>query len=274
MSLSKENLLKILDDKYVRLHSKVLDDGNGNLKQFFILEKKEKLLVLIKGIFIVIIFAYFFYRSIWAITFLLPLAWGYQKMSYEQLRLLKQEELCLRFKEMIEIVAGNLRAGYSVENAFLETGKEMRMNHPVLSPVNSMLSYIKKGLENNIPLEERLREAGKISGLNEVTEFAEVFSVAKLSGGNVIELINQFSVMIGDKIETEKEIKVALTARRGEQNIMNMVPFAILFYLEISSPGYFSSLYHNLSGIIVMTICMGIYLTAYSMSVKMLKIEV
>jgi tight adherence protein B len=137
-----------------------------------------------------------------------------------------------------------------------------------------MLAFLRRGLENNVPLDVRLKEAGKISEVAEIGEFAEVFAVAKHSGGNMIDSIGQFVAMIGDKIETEKEIKVTLSARRGEQRIMNLVPFGILLYLDLSSPGFFASLYHNIAGVVIMSVCLVVYLAAYSLSRKMLRIEV
>lgn len=244
------------------------------VKEFYHEGKKEKLLMWLGGIAVVFIFAYFFYRSVWAVFALIPLAFAYRKASEERLRQSKREDLLGRFKEMIEMVSGNLRAGYSVENAFIETGKEMSRLMNIESPAIRMLSFIKKGLDNNIPLDRRLKEAGEISEINDIIEFAQVFGVAKESGGNMIDSIGQFAVMIGDKIETEKEINVSLSAKRGEQKIMNIVPFIILFYLDITSPGFFSSLYHNLTGMIIMTACMLLYLCAYGLSVKMLKIEI
>ena len=236
--------------------------------------KKEIFLQWFGGFLVVIVFAYFFYRSVWAVIVLLPVVFLYRKMAIEKLKISKREELLYRFKEIIEIVAGNLRAGYSVENAFIETGKEILRLHHAGSLAGRFMAFIKRGLENNIPLEERLKEAGEISGINEITEFAAVFNVAKNSGGNIIDCISQFTIMISDKIETEKEINVILSARRGEQKIMNLVPFIILFYLDITSPDFFSALYHNLVGISVMTVCLGLYLAAYGLSVKMLRIEV
>lgn len=244
------------------------------MKKFYRDEKKEKLLMWLSGIVLVFFFAYFFYRSFVAVLALTPLLFVYRKIAAERLRQSKREELVVRFKEIIEIVAGNLRAGYSVENAFIEAGKEMSRLLNAESPAIRMLSFIKRGLDNNIPLDARLKEAGEISGINDIIEFADVFGVAKESGGNMIDSIGQFANMIGDKIETEKEIKVALSARRGEQKIMNIVPFIILFYLDITSPGFISSLYHNLTGVTVMTICLLLYLCAYGLSVKMLKIEI
>ncbi|MCL2253032.1 MAG: type II secretion system protein F [Lachnospiraceae bacterium] len=244
------------------------------MKQFYVLEQKEIILIWLKGIGIVLIFAYFFYRSLFAIIFLLPLLLGYGKIAKKNIILAKRDELRSKFKDMIEMVAGNLQAGYSVENSFAETEKEFARIYSKESAVMKMFSFIKKGLENNIPLDERLKEAGKISNLHEIAEFADVFAVAKNSGGNMVDSISQFSDMIGGKIETEKEISVVLSARRSEQKIMNLVPFVILLYLDITSPNFFSSLYHNLTGIIIMTVCMVIYMTAYSLSVKLLEIEV
>ncbi|MDR2547268.1 MAG: hypothetical protein LBC96_07145 [Lachnospiraceae bacterium] len=236
--------------------------------------QKEMMLMWLQGLGVVILFSYFFFRSPWALPFLLPLAYGYVKVAKGKLRQVKQDELRFCFKEAIEIVAGNLKAGYAVENAFLEARLEVGRQRRSDSPIMLMLTYIKKGIENNIPLEERLKKAEKSSGVAEVTEFAEVFAVAKQSGGNVIDLIGQYATMIGDKIETEKEINVAISARRGEQRIMNLVPFAILFYIDISSPGFFASLYHNPAGIAIMTVCMAIYLGAYSLSIRMMRIEI
>jgi tight adherence protein B len=248
------------------------------MNQFYHINFKEIISIYLQGVAVVALFAYFFYRSLWATIFLIPLLFLYRKDAIIQRVSTKREEMRLQFKEVIAIVAGNLQAGYAVENAFLEAEKEMvRMygqRQSTEAPAIRMLAFLRRGIENNVPLDIRLKEAGKISEITEISEFAEVFAVAKHSGGNMIDSIGQFVVMIGDKIETEKEIKVTLSARRGEQRIMNVVPFAILLYLDVSSPGFFSSLYHNLAGVVIMSACMFVYLTAYLMSRKMLRIEV
>jgi len=248
--------------------------GEGVIVNFYQFEKKDVFMQWFGGFLVVIVFAYFFYRSVWAVGLLLPMVFVYRKLAIERQCISKREELLYRFKEIIEIVAGNLRAGYSVENAFVETGKEILRLHHAGSPAGRFMAFMKRGIENNIPLEERLKEAGEISGIHEISEFAAVFNVAKHSGGNMIDCIGQFAIMISDKIETEKEINVILSARKGEQKIMNLVPFIILFYLDITSPDFFSTLYHNLIGITVMTVCMGLYLAAYGLSIKMLQIEI
>ena len=69
-------------------------------------------------------------------------------------------------------------------------------------------------------------------------------------------------------METEKEIEVLLSARKLEQKIMNAMPFLIMLYVNLTSPGYFDKLYHSLAGTAVMTLCLGVYLGAYILSRK------
>ena len=56
--------------------------------------------------------------------------------------------------------------------------------------------------------------------------------------------------------------------KRLENKVMCIVPFFILLYMDITSKGYFDILYHNLPGIIIMTICMAVYIMAYLMAEK------
>lgn len=74
--------------------------------------------------------------------------------------------------------------------------------------------------------------------------------------------------IIVKKMETEKEIEVLLSARKLEQKIMNAMPFLIMLYVNLTSPGYFDKLYHSLAGTAVMTLCLGVYLGAYILSRK------
>lgn len=244
------------------------------MNYFYSFGTKDKILFVLGGSGAVLLFAYFFYRSLWAIPPLLPLLILYCRYAGHQVMRRKQEELRLQFKEVMELVSINLRAGYSVENAFVEIHREIGGICGPDSPMEKVLAFIKNGVDNNIPLERRIEEAGIRSGVKEIEEFAGVFEAAKHNGGNMIETAERTAVMIGEKIETEKEIAVLLTARKTEQRIMNIIPFFILLYLEITSPGYFQTLYHNPAGVVIMSICLAVYLLAFGLSVKMLSVAV
>ena len=59
-----------------------------------------------------------------------------------------------------------------------------------------------------------------------------------------------------------------MAAKRLEQKVMNVMPFFIVLYLEYTNPGYFDMMYHNLTGIAIMTGCLVVYMAAYGLAEK------
>ena len=73
------------------------------------------------ALLVVAVLAYFFYRSVWAMLPLFPIAFGVL-VNLENERLEKQNRILKKqFQDMILSMATNLKVGYSPENAFLET---------------------------------------------------------------------------------------------------------------------------------------------------------
>ena len=182
--------------------------------------------------------------------------------------------LGIQFKDAIASVLTNLKAGYSVENAFKEAMKDMELLYGKQSMICLHLYKITKGLKNNISLEKLLSNFGNESENKDIQEFAQVFAVAKRSGGNLTDIIGRTIAVISQKIEVEQEIEVLISAKRMEARIMNCVPFFIILYINLTSRGFFDPLYHNVFGIILMTICMSVYIAAYLLSEKIINIAI
>ena len=53
--------------------------------------------------------------------------------------------------------------------------------------------------------------------IEEIQEFADVFGIAKKTGGNLTEIIGETANAIGEKIEVNKEIQVVLAEKQLEQ---------------------------------------------------------
>ena len=175
-------------------------------------------------------------------------------------------ELIQQFKECILSVATSLRAGYAVENAFLESRKDMQLLFGEESLIFQELELIRRGLVINITLEELLKDFGERSNSREIRQFSEVFSIAKRNGGNLSEIITSSCQVISQRIEARQELQNLLGGREMEQKIMKGMPFVILFYIGVTYPGYFDMLYHNWQGVAIMTVCLLIYLAAYVLS--------
>jgi tight adherence protein B len=211
----------------------------------------------------VVVTAYFFYRSAIAVILLSPIGIFFFRQIYTRKKKACVDKLTMEFKECILSVSTALKAGYAVENAFLESLGDMKLLYGEASLIYNELEFIRRGLIINITLEELLENLAERSGSMEIRQFARIFAIAKRNGGNIPEIIRTSSELIGDKIDTYQEIRTVLSGRRMEQNIMKIMPFAILAYIGISYPGYFDALYHNVKGILIMTLCLGIYIFAY-----------
>ena len=186
----------------------------------------------------------------------------------------KEKEFQIQFKEAIQAVSSALNTGYSVENAFREAQKELKLIYPEGARISKELLIITRQLQIHVPLEQVLEEFGERTRTEDVQNFVTVFAAAKKSGGNMIAIIQDTVRQISDKIDVKREIDTILASKRYEFRVMSAVPYAIIGYMSLSFPEFMESLYGNVLGIGVMTVCLGIYTGAYYLGVRMVRIEV
>lgn len=234
----------------------------------------ETVSVVLLAIGVVLFLSLLFYRSLFAMIFLSPigiLVWKAQKKKKADKR---KKELVIQFKDCIRSVGANLKAGYSVENAFKESLSDIKLLYGEQSHMAQELVYMIQGINNNISLEKLLLSLGRRSGIADIREFAEVFAIAKRSGGNMTDILVRTADVMGRKLDIDSEIQILISAKKLEQQIMNIVPFAIIIYISITSPGFFGVLYHNALGVIIMSLCLLVYLLAYRISTNIISINV
>ena len=236
--------------------------------------EKEKIYCSLQAAGVTILLGLFFYRSWTAVFLMIPAGLYYLTLLGRKKTKEKRELLRSEFKEAILSVAANLRAGYAVENAFRETLQEMKTLYGSEAVIYRELYKIVQGLANQISIEVLMGQFAERTNLAEIQEFADIFAIAKRSGGNLTEIIYEAAAAISEKIDVEKEIQVLIAAKRLEQNIMSLAPFAIIFYVSATSAGYFDVLYATLVGRIVMTGCFAVYAAAYIMGRKITEIQV
>lgn len=235
---------------------------------------REFALYTLQGLGLTVLIAWFFYRSLWAVIPLLPLAVLFLRGMQESLAKRRRETLALQFRDLILSASAGLQAGYSLENAFLTAGEDVERLYGRDSIMAAEVAVWRRGIENNIPLEQMLKNLGRRSGVADVEDFAEVFSIARRSGGAMNDMIRRSAAVTGDKIAISREIRTLLASRRYEQKIMNLIPFLIMAYLQLTSAGFFDVLYGNPAGILIMTGCLAVYLAAFLLSEKIVDIEV
>ncbi len=227
-----------------------------------------KNMVLFCGIF------YLFYESLW--TIIPAVLVSYLSVKRKEKKRLEDRkwQLNIEFKEAILSLSAALNAGYSIENAFAEAIKDLHLLYDEGSYIIPEFEYILYQLQMNQTIESAIEEFAKRSGVEDICNFSEVITTAKRTGGNLIKIIRTTGRNIGDKIEIKREIKTLITAKKFEAKIMNVIPLGIILYMLVTSPGFLAPLYHNLMGMIIMTIALIAYGAAYVWAEKIMDISV
>jgi len=240
----------------------------------YVLSGKEFITCLIKGSVILLVIAYFFYQSI------LPLLFGiiflpiYFKRKKKELCDERKRRLQIQFKEMLRAVNNSLQAGYSMENAFVESREEMISLYGEDSDIVRELEEIIRGIKNNQTLEEKILDLGKRSDVEDIENFANMLFVGKRTGGNINEMIETAMSVIDEKVSLLQEIHTIIHAKKMEQKVMSVIPFFMIAYVNLTGGGYFRALYHNVAGILIMTFCLGLYVVSLLLAEKITAIQI
>ncbi len=238
------------------------------------LRQAEKAQILLLGIVVLAVLGYLFYQSVIAMVALQLLLipyYRYQKKEIYKKRIWKVNQ---EFKEFLLSLSAALNAGYSIENALMESKEGL--SHLLDEEADMMreLDYMIAQIQLNMTVEEIFLKLEERIPIEDVHNFVDVFVTAKRTGGDIIRIIHSTSTCIRDKVEVKREIQTMVTSKKFEGSIMCLAPMGILLYLLLGSPGYLNPLYHNLIGWFAMTVLLGIYGLAYFLTCRIITIEV
>ncbi len=217
---------------------------------------------------------YLFFKSAFILLILPICIFFYHKINRKKLMKRYKEKIASEFKDFLISLTASLRAGYSIENAINEAHKEMVVmfggEAPITLETEKMINQISLG----IPVENALEEFSERSQVEDIATFTSVLKIAKRTGGDMVEIIKKTTSDITAKIDTKNEIEVLISQKRLEQNIMSIMPLAIILYVDLTSKGLLDPLYGNLKGVLIMTGCLILYAIAYLIAQKIMNIEV
>ena len=225
--------------------------------------------------FILVFFAIAaFYKSFILIIFAIPVSFIYPFCIKKQLIKKRKNILLLEFKDFLRTIQTLLDASYSLENSFLLSVNELSMLHGNSSLFVNELKDMNKKIKMNIPIETVFKNFKERANVEEISDFSEILTIIKKSGGNVNKVIKNTIQVINDKIEISTEINTLTAEKQFEQNVMNILPFLIIIYMNFTSSEFLNPLYTTIMGRLLMTFFLIIYVLAIRTSKKILDIEV
>jgi len=218
---------------------------------------------------------YIFYKSIWFSLTVTPLALLYPSRRARAIRDKRKKELNIQFKDALYALSSSLMAGKSVESAFKDVHQDLLILYPdPETPIIKEVEYILRRLEMNETLEEAMSDFARRSHSEDIRSFVDVFSIAKRSGGNLVEIIKNTSTIIADKLQIEQEIDTLLAQRKLEQKILAVMPIALIMLLSWSTGNYMAPVFDTIAGRIAMTAAVFLLGVANIIASRIMQIEV
>lgn len=232
------------------------------------------LLGLCQGILMAAAVAYGFYRSMAVFALLLIPACGYLWIYEQAWR--KKQLLCLeqQFKEAIRILAGSLSAGYSVENAIVTGCGELEQLYGPEGMIVREFVLMREQMNMNRSAEQVMQDFANRSSLEEAERFSQIFQIAKRSGGQLTAVICHTVSIMEDRSQVKEEIRTMSASVQFEQKVMRVIPFLMILYIDMTSPGFFRVMYETVLGRMIMTGCLAVYLLSWYLSHKILDIRI
>lgn len=222
----------------------------------------------------VVAIAYLFYESVVAAVILSPLVYmNYrhliqQEVGKLQMRFLKQ------FKDSLQSLQAQLNLGYSMENAVKEVHKELQHLYTGKELIVREYNHMVYQMNLNVTAERAWQNFADRVELAEVENFVTIFILSKRSGGNGVLIIKNAIRQISERAEIKQEIMTTISGKKMEFQVMTVIPFAMIFYMKLAFPEFMEVLYGNITGYVLMTVCLGLYIVAWFIGNAIVRIEV
>ncbi len=183
-------------------------------------------------------------------------------------------EIELGFKDWIYYIKESISSGKSFEQAMICCRDEFYKVIGNRHAFRCALEQLNRGVDLHIPVEAGIRRLGEETGIEVIIAFSTVFEIVRKQGGRMAVTLEQTIQQIHARIELRQEILAMIQAKKLEQRIMCIMPFAILLFVGRASGGYFTPLYHNPKGVFIMTICLAVYMLGFGWGEKLTEVSI
>jgi len=232
----------------------------------------QKYIAIAMGSLLLFGVGYLFYHQ-WLLPLVLVPGGAYAPRLLKDYLLQKRRAaLNLQFKQTLFSLSSSLSAGRSVENAFREAVQDLRMLDPEGgSDMIAELNIICARLEYAQPVEEALYDFSRRAGMEDVERFADVFTVCKRTGGDLVEIVRRTSGVISEKLDIQQEIAVTVAQKRFESKALLVSPLAMVMFMSLTAGDYMEPMYTG-AGIAISTLALAALFLCYLWISKIMNI--
>jgi len=192
---------------------------------------------------------------------------------YKNSRLKKrQDKLRKQFRDMMESLSASLSSGSNVLNAFNSALIDLKMQYTESDYIIIELQEIIDCMGSNVNAEEAMHFFGERSGIEDIQTFADVFEICYRRGGDMKRIVRRTYDVISDKMAINDEIETKLTSNKMQHNAMSVMPIAVVALLRVTNASFAES-FATVQGVLVNTVAIVIFVSAYKYGKKIIDIK-
>lgn len=185
----------------------------------------------------------------------------------------RKKKLRKQFVDLLDSLATSISSGKNIPNAFIAAKEDLLVQYDADAFIVQEVDNIIAGINNNLDIGGMLLNFGERSGITDIRTFGRVFETAVPKGANMKEVIRNSHVILSNKCEIEAEIETKVASNKNEQNIMVIMPVILITMIKFAGSD-FASNFTTPTGILSTTIAIAMFVGAYMLGRKILKIEV
>lgn len=253
-----------------------LPDSRPDLPDYkvYVLSHRQKVVSMLIGGVLLYTIGYIFFHT-WFLALIVGGGGVYAPRIWSKYLLAKRRSaLTLHFKQALYSLSSSLAAGRSVENGFREAISDLRLLYPdARNDLISELHIICTRMEFGQPIEEALQDFSDRAGVEDITNFADVFTTCKRTGGDLVEIVRRTSGIISEKLDISQEISVMIAQKRFESRALLGAPIFFLVFMNFSSPDYMQPLYSG-AGLVISGIALLLFAGCFWLITKIMDIRI
>jgi tight adherence protein B len=158
-------------------------------------------------------------------------------------RRLRLHKIEAQLPEAADFLARAMRAGHSFTNVLQMVGTELP------EPLSGEFRTAHEEINYGVPMHEALTNlAGRIP-LTDLRYLVIAVLIQREAGGNLAEILGNISHIIRERIKLVAQVQVLSAEGRMSAWVLGLLPFALLFAMQLFSPGYIAILWNDPAGV-------------------------
>ena len=190
----------------------------------------------------------------------------------DKLKNKRLSKLKIQFRDFLAALSTSMSSGMNVNDSLIAAYSDLCEQYSKDSYIAVETKEMLDGIQNNAPIEDTIYSLGMRSGVDDIANFATVFSVCYRTGGNLKEVIKRSSDLISEKMIIMEEINTKITSNRMQLNVMMVVPIVMMALMKMMSSEFAES-FASPMGVTAITVAVGIFIGAYKMGRKIMDIR-